>query len=501
MNPVTLNPGAPPLIDSNSAFEIGLDGNFANLSTAALLTHAFETLQPEIIAGNKSGLAIFFNGGLTELPDALSGAAYLLNPTGDPSDGYLATTAYPFFCAWDTGAGSVLAANWLQVLTSTIFTSIFGHVLNAVTPDDGNRNAIHAMLTIPNGDVTVPTPIKTSFTPAEIVALQRAIDNDPVIAHTLAAAHPKNAPSAEHAEALKALDFVGPNAKAALLPDGGGIGIGISALFDVANIIRRILQRYATGRAHPGLMTITEEVARPFLIGPLLQDVWAKMKQTAANSFTAGGAGTALIKALAGLLRAKHEARITLIGHSEGSNYINALLPALVQELSADNFAWAVDVIFMAGSVRYDAFNTTLTDCSKHIGAMRSFQLGPDYEATDSILKYIPDVVPPPPIIAIYPGSIMYLICGLLEDDDDADLGDVPLVGMQRYSAATFAPMPDVKGVSDFLGTQSHGTVISTATSTLPINGYQSTAEQHGTFPRDLATLQSTDYILDKGFD
>ena len=94
----------------------------------------------------------------------------------------------------------------------------------------------------------------------------------------------------------------------------------------------------------------------------------------------------------------------------------------------------------------------------------------------------------------LYSGSLLYIISGLLESEDDAGNHDMPIVGMQRFgrSAHPFQE-PEVSAVWRFLNGGAHQLVWSGAADGPGLN---CDSKKHGEFTRTPATVASFLYFL-----
>ena len=94
----------------------------------------------------------------------------------------------------------------------------------------------------------------------------------------------------------------------------------------------------------------------------------------------------------------------------------------------------------------------------------------------------------------LYPGSLLYIISGLLESEDDAKTQDMPIVGMQRYAREIhpFAE-PEVIQVWKFLRRREDQFVWSGDQRGAGLN---CDSKQHGDFFRTPQTVESFLYFL-----
>src|SRR5262249_16885007 len=130
---------------------------------------------------------------------------------------------------------------------------------------------------------------------------------------------------------------------------------------------------------------------------------------------TAGG--TAFVDHLCRSWKNNPTLRVTLIGHSMGSIYIQRMIEALDARLPVGSMA-QLEVIFLAAAISFARMNKKLSVLSKRVSGLRVFAL--DDRTESSYFE-----VPP-----IYDKSLLYIVSSLCEDDQNADK---PLVGMEHY--------------------------------------------------------------------
>ncbi|MDB5073617.1 MAG: alpha/beta hydrolase [Candidatus Eremiobacteraeota bacterium] len=475
------------VLDTNGRFDKTSRKNLAD----AFIAYRDRADQPR--------LALFFHGGLVSTKTGIAGASQLLQKYAVPEAG----NAYPFFTVWETGIEQVLHDHWETVLRSALFQSLFGHISGAV----GDPDAAPADLVV--------APARSPLTAADKVALRSAVDSDPVVIRAVEAVlgsvvlDDVSAPAALLPMTPASIDiaYLDPDVKRKIVGASAHAFTAASVEFNffsfgvgAVEAAVRIIERYSTGRWHPGACTITEEIARQFYVGPLGNAVWSEMKdQVAAGFATPERGGSALVQELAKLIQERQGGvRLTIAAHSAGSIYASVLLEKLDEALASVSFEWGADFVFFAATIRMDRFAETLNRVQRRTSGFRAFQLGEQFESTDSILKLGKDTAVIPPLTALYPGSLPYAIAGVLEDDD----GDTPLLGMERYWRDTYDDpifSDSVAPVRAFVDAIEGGRV----TSSQPASGMpgrRSTAATHGGMPLDPETVISTQHILANGF-
>jgi hypothetical protein len=514
-----LDPATPGTdISSDNMMVLDTNGRFDKTSRQDL-TNAFVAYRNRT---DEPRLALFFHGGLVSVDNGIAGASQLLQKYRVPEAG----NAYPFFTVWETGIDEVLRDHWATVLGSALFQSLFGHISGMVGDAHagmaaGSTDAAAALIgLVQSRSLDAPAglagaPARKDLTAAEKLALQAAVDSDPIVIRAVEAV--RGSVVFDRVSSLAAVLPVTPasidvayldpdvkrkiaGASAHAFTEGiSGFNIfsfGVGAVEAAA----RILERYATGRWHPGACTITEEIARQFYVGPLGNAVWSEMKdQVTAGFATPDAGGSALVQELAKLIGERQGGvKLTIIAHSAGAIYASRLLEKLDDALSGASFDWGADLLFFAAAIRMDRFAETLDNVQRRIKGFRVFQLGERFESTDSILKLGKDTAVIPLLTVLYPGSLPYAIAGVLEDDD----GDTPLLGMERYWRDTYDDpvfSDSVAPVRTFVDPIDGGRV----TSSRPASGMpgrRSAAATHGGMPLDPETVISTQHILANGF-
>jgi hypothetical protein len=145
-----------------------------------------------------------------------------------------------------------------------------------------------------------------------------------------------------------------------------------------------------------------------------------------------------------------------------------------------------VRVAFLAPALRMDTFADVIKQGTGFVSAFRMFTMSDELERKDAVLG--------PGTAAIYPSSLLYVISGMLEDENAQAFPDAPLVGMQRFLATDPAWLKDprqieaVRTVLGFLTAPNHGVVYATAQGGL---GLSCLATSHGAFDDDEKTLAS----------
>lgn len=263
------------------------------------------------------------------------------------------------------------------------------------------------------------------------------------------------------------------------------LGIDIAAMLAEASV--RVIWRNINHRNHPGVSTMSEEVARALGVAAFGQTMWQTMKDDSTKAFNPTGVGTAFIQGLKTLAASdpNKTTRVLLIAHSAGAIYVVDFLNAVEAMQVPSNVTF--DVIYMAAAVRSDKFGDLLqSNAGKRISNFRSFSMQDPVEQWCGLsgIKIID---------ALFPASLLYVISGILEPEPDYD---VPLAGMDRFIGVNtrFASIDQDQVIINY-ATHARPAVWSpTDSSAKP--GYTSAGKDHGGFP--VATLDSTNTLIQK---
>jgi len=243
-----------------------------------------------------------------------------------------------------------------------------------------------------------------------------------------------------------------------------------------AVILKRIIDRFGSGRDHTLYTTVVEEVLRELYVDSVGGLSWALMKQDTKDAF--GGdarlhGGTAFLKYLAAWWRQGR--RISLVGHSTGAIYIGHFIEYADAVLPAEA---KFEVAFLAPACSFEFMAGKLPVFRRRVSRFRMFALKDELERG---YWEVP---------LVYPASLLYLVSGLFEDPTV----DMPIVGMERYhSAAAPYNAAEITAVVDYVKDHTIWALASGAA------GLSSAAAQHGGFDEDVATLESLRAFLEGG--
>lgn len=258
------------------------------------------------------------------------------------------------------------------------------------------------------------------------------------------------------------------------------------------NPFARVIQRLNSKHDHGLYTTIIEELF--IWIGvadEARKKVWEPMKDDIDRAFDADpcAGGTVFLEKLKDAWT-KPDFRVTLIGHSAGSIYVQRFIEAL--DASFGSQPQQVEVITMAAAMSFERMAHGSHAFKKRVSALRVLGLSDQWEGG------YPEVPP------IYDKSLLYLVCSLCEGDLEADK---PLLGMQRYwSGCPPYNVHTIQAITKFINDPLKRSVWSrTPKNAKP--GYRSKAIRHAGelgprfgFPEECETNGSVCYALQYGF-
>ncbi len=246
----------------------------------------------------------------------------------------------------------------------------------------------------------------------------------------------------------------------------------------VVEVARRTLARFRRRRDHGVSQTILEEAVRGLSIGA---DLWEQMKKDAEANFAPGGAGRAMLRSMKSALKGR---TVILAGHSTGAIMIHHLLDAARDEGLEGPF----HLRFLAPAIRYDLAQKTISNHKDLIGSMRIFNMSDEAERADKLLEGLPVVGQNPWVQGIYKGSLLYMVSGAFESRSGDPLGDVPLLGMQRFVDGAFLDEDEaasVRAVTQSVGTPPNAFVWTPTGKDAPV-GFRGLSRSHSGFNEDV---------------
>lgn len=185
------------------------------------------------------------------------------------------------------------------------------------------------------------------------------------------------------------------------------------------NIARNCIERFRHERDHGLHATIVEEVCRELYGATIGATIWGWMTRDAQRHFEAKGFGRELLSAIV----AAPTSRLVVIGHSAGSIWASRLLLAMAEAKSQ----LRIDLCLLAPAVRVSLFAMALQSARQLIGRCEMFTMDDGLERADAVLGHDKGY--------IYPSSLLYLVSGLFERENDEAYRDAPILGMERFTA------------------------------------------------------------------
>lgn len=256
----------------------------------------------------------------------------------------------------------------------------------------------------------------------------------------------------------------------------------VSDIRGARNPLGRIIRRLNSGHDHGLFTTVIEELYIAIGIAErFAKPVWDRMQDDIDAAFAddANAGGSAFLKQLERVWKKVPDLRVTLIGHSAGSIYVQRFIEALDATHPARH---RVEFITLAAAVSFERMVQGLPALQRRVAAARVFGMNDDREGGYWEIPFV------------YNKSLLYIVCSLCEADAEADR---PLLGMQRYwSGSRPYDQPHIKAITAFI--DSRQVVWSPTTDKAP-PGHRSDADRHRGLPRDDLTNQSVCYALKNG--
>jgi len=469
------------------------------------------------LADGTGKLAVHFHGGLVGEGDAMALAERLLPEYRQ------ANVAYPMFFVWESGlleilrnnVGEILREDFFQILLRRALSFVAGKVrqqivggrIAAVTPESVSR--VRAELDkVENGDPSW-TDLSgrrlasvSEVSPAEAIQFQQLLEADPDFMREVALISSSIEPadtaarSRGMATAGSRKTLISPEVLADVERERSQGLEGARGFLPSPRLIRgavkvavRAISRFRNKRDHGFHATVVEEIFREFYVSAVGREVWRQMKQDTADAFQENAGvfgGTAFLARLRELEQEGKAPRVTLIGHSAGSEYVCNLLQHAADHLSK---SFTFDVIFLAPACRIERFAQVLQRHGKRIGNFRCFTMTDELEQADRLIP------------VIYPHSLLYFVSGVLEDE-----ADKPLLGMERYLRGTARHYKKtetgIPTVKTFLAGGANRLLLSIAdagpglaTNSVKHGGFDDTSDAAAR-----ATIDSVRHILKHGF-
>ena len=478
-------------------------GEFAGTSRADLdgLFSAFEA-DP-----HRDTLVVHFHGGLNTREDGLTRARSLL-PV------YRAAGAYPVFFVWQSGALEVIEHQLRKIVAEPIFQRIvklaskftLGKLRRGRITRGGDATGVDARTLEREIDELLagsepvlniaPGERRRAFRlqEAELRELRYELTNDAIFqAEAAAIANALRAPkTSATADPVRGGGEPGgyretlmkPEILERLRPRAGGasdtrFAPALALIHAITDLVSRIHTRLANGRDHGIGPTIVEEV----LLKLYVVSGWFNwMKTEISDAFGPDHdrcGGSAFLRGLGALWERGIRPRVVLIAHSAGSIYVCHFLEHAAACLPGVKF----DVIFMTPACSFYRFGKALAANPGGIGSLRNLTFSDELERADRLLP-------------VYPRSLLYFTSGVL-DVDGPDIGDLPIVGMQRYyTRAAPYDSPELQAVCDFFADDARRVMlVDGSAGANAVSG----ARSHGDFDYDARTRLTLARMIREG--
>jgi hypothetical protein len=459
-------------------------------------------------------VVIHFHGGLVPLESGLKIVERLLPR-------YQGAGADPLFFVWESGLLETLTNNFAEIAQEALFRLLWKRIAAIAERKLGQTTADRAAFVLPARDTA---PLEQAIDDAlDRGELKRLVTGEPVVTGrdlsklgdferlslenelladpqlTLEAQRVSNSlrDPAKVATELAARSprvrgatrtLLDPHALDRLVerPQPGYRGLLSTAKLvkGIVAVSARVIARFASDRHHGFHATVVEEILRELYLANMGEWVWDLMKQDTEDAFGADSnvcGGTALLESLQQAIDPERPPRITLVGHSTGAIYISNFIRKAVGLLPA---CQRFSVVFLAPAAKFEVTAATLDAYRDRIDSFRMFTMKDDLEREDPLVK------------VLYPHSLLYFICGVLEG-----AGDVPVVGMARFYDQDRFPdeqFPDIATVRRYVEADA-ARVVWSVSEEGPV-GRRSSARRHGDFDDDGPTLRSLEHILHTGF-
>jgi len=451
---------------------------------------------------NGNNIVVHFHGGLVNEQAGMKTAQKLLCT-------YQKADAYPVFFVWEAGLFEVIGHNLKEISQEKIFKKILTKVTKyalAKLTDDGESRGTSLVLRsedsvqdalgkiqdghipfadfMPNLDSSMLSKTQRKQFVDELKddgnldAMVQEIANGLQAPKETKIAGTRGISTRVSAVTLMSPEVLGPMQKSS---DSTARGLFTTARIvkGALSILTKVLLRFIKGTDHGLHATVVEEILREFYLANVGEAVWSTMKQDTADAFgddLSKHGGTAFIEELRKLHAEGKKPRVSLVGHSTGAVYISYFLKKAHEMLPAD---FKFNVVYLAPAVTFKLLAKTINECGDRIALFRSFGMTDQVEKADQLVP------------VLYPHSLLYFVSGVVESEVD-----MPLVGMERYYAATGPYVrEDIIEVKNFLEDRNISQIWS-ITDTTAEEGFRTASESHGGFDDDDDTMKSVQAIL-----
>ncbi|MDR6967072.1 hypothetical protein J2X31_001072 [Flavobacterium arsenatis] len=484
---------------------VGKKGTFQYDSQATLLHTSspkeIDELFDELKRKQVKKIAMYFHGGLVPSDEGIITAERIIKYVNRDTD------AYPICFVWDTGIKRTVLDNLDTIWNSAFFRRLLVRIIKIAggelgiesITEVGSRGVSSLSDTEIYAELEKPVPFEryrtdTDAKSATIIEIPSETP-EPVIDRRLRKS--LKGKMEEEIEADKTLRELAneekPDQEAELFDnkqqtedeDSKGIVSSVKLLAAALKITVNIIKRHITQRNHGFYPTVVEEILREFYVADLGRWAWEGMKNKAAamwndDDFSGDSSkwhvGTYFIKKLDEYLET-NELTVDLVGHSAGSIAICELIDFLKESNYAVTFR---NIIFMAPACRCDLFSKTLLAYPKLYSSFRCFTMSDEKEKLDHLVR-------------LYPRSLLYLISGILEPEQDAYI-----LGLQRHVSGNYPYSGNfLDQVALYLKTENR--IVYSITLDDVADGLRSGSVTHGGFDDDdETTLDSIMYLIKK---
>lgn len=440
--------------------DIDLKGGKFDQTSAGQLHQAFANF----LRSGSTRLCVFFHGGLVSRADGMKAAADLIK-------GYTDAGAYPFFFIWNSDLLTIIKEKFKHYEDDPAYVDAANLGVKTVA------RKIDEALAGSRAHAGLPRRFAIPRARLDLQTLAKAAA--PYDRAWARAVGPQLLVTQEELDAFeKALLRIGR-------VRGRGRGLfSASRIRGARSVLGRVIQRLNSGHGHGLFTTVIEELYIAIGVADrIAKPLWDRMKVDIDTAFTNDpqAGGSAFLAELQRAWTQTPQLRLTLIGHSAGTIYVQRFIEALDATFGPQSHQ-TLEVITLAGAVSFERMGQGLPALQRRVSAIRVFGLN-DYR--EGNYWEVP---------LIYNKSLLYIVCSLCEADPEADR---PLLGMQRYwSGSRPYDQPYIKAITQLIGSR---TVWSPSSKTAP-PGYRSNADRHGGFPTEKLTNQSVCYTLANGF-
>lgn len=495
-------------IDRLHWVNLSKNGTFRESGQYASTPGDVDAIVAHLVEQQISNLTLYFHGGLVSEKSGMETAERLLGTFRDQGG------THPVFVLWESGWFEKIRDNLDQISAEKLFKKLaevaFRFVVSKIKPPaDGARGL--ALDLVPPDLVEEELASGHPFAEfegeeyrqqleevysQELRQMDNVLQGDTAlrdeVENVLAALETvddslREVRPPESSETASAESLLSGEVLDQMQQDGArGILSAAALIKALGKVFVQVIRRMLNDTDHGIMCTVAEEILRLLYLDHVGQWLWRQMKEDAHSAFdpNEGLAGPALhggTYVLEQLRRSRHllpaDFRLSLVGHSAGSIYICRLMEKAAA-LFDPGFAFR-NVVFLGPAVDFSLFHLAAVKERSPFERFRMFALQDGVESSDPLVPLL------------YPRSLLYLVSGLLEGDQEQ-----PIVGMQRFfvEQPAYQDEQTVQAVRRFMEAEPGRVVWSVASGGQP--GFNSAADGHGAFDGDAATLESVMHLL-----